>query len=95
VVLVTGHLLFYKEDPAKSKKKDKLSPVFVVVLESITIKKDVKLLKAKCFHLVSKNAAVWAIQGNSDNEIMEWMQVIPECTCENSTEFDVENGMCC
>ncbi|KAJ3272286.1 hypothetical protein HDV01_005825 [Terramyces sp. JEL0728] len=96
-VVCVGYLIFYKEEPAKLKKKqgDKpIIPVHVQMLDGVTLKKEAKDAGRKnLISVQSRSGAVMLLQPNTENEVNEWFTTISESTKEASTQAEYENVM--
>lgn len=91
-IVCVGHLVFYKEDPNKSKKKDgkSIPPAYVLYLSEIELKKEAKDAgKKNLIVLQSKSGAVSLLQP-PDNEMNEWFESIGSNCKENypASEYD-------
>lgn len=93
-VVTIGYILFYKEERSKHKrtKNEKPPPPEIIVkLDNISLAKNIKSSKGKCFHLTLASAAVWAVH-SAENELEDWIQVISASTKQNATPAEYSNG---
>ena len=90
-IVCVGHLVFYKDDPSKVKKKDgKAVPTYVLYLTEIELKKEAKDAgKKNLIVLQSKSGAVSLFQP-PDNEMDQWYESIAANCKENypQSEYD-------
>ncbi|KAI9092695.1 Rho GTPase activation protein [Phlyctochytrium arcticum] len=91
-VLCVGFLIFFKEDPAKSKRACK--PVRVIHLNKVTLEAVGKshTKKKNAFSLVPDRGATWLLQPNTESEVFDWMDAIKEASRERSTANEYENS---
>jgi hypothetical protein len=96
-VVCVGYFIMYKDDPAKLKKKEKvILPIQVLTLEQIVIKKEAKDAGRKnLISIQSRSGAVYLLQPQNENDVNDWISTITDCTKENSTVAEVENGNVC
>eukprot|EP00842_Homolaphlyctis_polyrhiza_P002985 jgi/Hompol1/3688/HPOL_001664-RA len=93
-IVCVGYLIFYKDEPAKLKKKSDKTPIapsLVITLSSIQISRE-KDAKKKTFSIQTLSGAVWGIMVPNETEINEWMTIISESTKEASTPTEYENA---
>ncbi|KAI8906692.1 Rho GTPase activation protein [Gorgonomyces haynaldii] len=89
-IVFVGFLVFYKEDPSKTKKK--LEPALVIMLEAIQLKREKDSKRKSVLHLVTRSGAVWALSPQIEQDLNDWHTCITENTKEASTQQEYENA---
>lgn len=87
--LCVGFLVFYKDNPSKAKKTDKILPKLVLTLESISISIENDTKKGKVVSLETRSGAIWALSPEQSSEVHDWLQVIQDARKESNSAEEV------
>ncbi|KAI8803271.1 hypothetical protein BJ742DRAFT_829960 [Cladochytrium replicatum] len=96
-VVCVGFLAFYKDQPSKGKRNEKLlHPVLVLPLHSMQIETVVskeQTRKKGAFSISTEKGAQWLLLPPNEGDLAQWMDAIYEATKERSTTGEYENAV--